>query len=141
MKYYINFSDRHGNETDEIEVTISENNIEIPDLDFNGTLDTLYKTRGFFVETETVSLPVGKRYPKGGIFSMKKLLKLVRVSEEEEIVPETTCFVLSEENKLIYIGEYNKEIIKRATTYVRRAKKTLSLYYNGQPPVVFPYVA
>ena len=43
MKYYINFSDRHGNETDEIEVTISGNNIEIPDLDFNGTLDTLYK--------------------------------------------------------------------------------------------------
>ena len=41
MKYSINFSDRHGNETDEIEVTISENNIEIPNLDFNGTLERL----------------------------------------------------------------------------------------------------
>ena len=141
MKHYINFSDRHGNETDEIEVVISENNIEIPNLDFNGTLDTLYKTRGFFVETGTVSLPVGKKYPKGGIFSMKKLLKLVGVPKEEEIVPETTCFILSQDNKLIYIGDYNKGIVERATTYVKRAKKTLSLYHNGQPPVVFPYVA
>ena len=141
MKHYINFSDQHGNETDEIEANISENNIEIPNLDFNGTLDTLYKTRGIFIETGTVSLPVGKRYPKGGIFSMKKLLKLVGVSKEEEIVPETTCFILSQDNKLIYIGDYNKGIVERATTYVKRAKKTLSLYHNGQPPVVFPYVA
>ena len=141
MKYSINFSDRHGNETDEIEVTISENNIEIPNLDFNGTLSDLYKTRGIFIETGTVSLPVGKKYPKGGIFSMKKLLKLIGVPKEEEIVPETTCFILSQDNKLIYIGDYNQGIVERATTYVKRAKKTLSLYHNGQPPVVFPYVA
>ena len=89
MKYSINFSDRYGNETDNIEVTISENSIEIPDLDFSGTLDTLYKTRGFFIETGTVSLPVGKKYPKGGIFSMKKLLKFVGLSREKrEEVPE-----------------------------------------------------
>ena len=150
MKYYINFSDRHGNETDEIEVVISENSIEVPDLDFNGTLSDLYKTRGIFVETGTVSLPVGKRYPKGGIFSIKKLLKIVGLSREKEVVPEVpdvpevpeiTCFVLSQDNKLIYIGEYNKGIVERATTYVKRAKKTVSLYYNGQAPVVFPYVA
>ena len=83
MKYCINFSDRHGNETDEIEVTISENNIEIPNLDFNGTLSDLYKTRGIFIETGTVSLPVGKKYPKGGIFSMKKLLKFVGLFEKK----------------------------------------------------------
>ena len=124
MKYSINFSDRHGNETDEIEVTISENSIEVPDLDFNGTLSDLYKTRGIFVETGTVSLPVGKRYPKGGIFSIKKLLKIVGLSREKEVVPEvpevpdvpdvpeTTCFVLSQDNKLVYIGEYNKGIVK-----------------------------
>ena len=94
MKYSINFSDRHGNETDNIEVTISENSIEIPDLDFNGTLDTLYKTRGFFVETGTVSLPVGKKYPKGGIFSMKKLLKFVGLSREKEVVPEVPEVIL-----------------------------------------------
>ena len=153
MKYSINFSDRHGNETDEIEVTISENNIEVPDLDFNGTLSDLYKTRGIFIETGTVSLPVGKKYPKGGIFSMKKLLKFVGLSREKEVVPEvpevpdvpdvpeTTCFVLSQDNKLVYIGEYNKGIVERATTYVKKAKKTVSLYYNGQAPVVFPYVA
>ena len=162
MKYYINFSDRYGNETDEIEVVISENSIEIPNLDFNGTLSDLYKTRGIFIETGTVSLPVGKRYPKGGIFSMKKLLKIVGLSREKEVVPKvpdvpevpdvpdlpdapdapkTTCFVLSQDNKLIYIGEYNKGIVERATTYVKRAKKTVSLYYNGQAPVVFPYVA
>ena len=150
MKYYINFSDRHGNETDEIEVVISENSIEIPNLDFNGTLSDLYKTRGIFIETGTVSLPVGKKYPKGGIFSMKKLLKFVGLSREKEVVPEvpdvpdvpeTTCFILSQDNKLIYIGDYNKGIVERATTYVKRAKKTLSLYHNGQPPVVFPYVA
>ena len=141
MKHYINFSDQHGNETDEIEVIIGENNIEIPNLDFNGTLSDLYKTHGIFIETGTVSLPVGKRYPKGGIFSMKKLLKLVGVPKEEETVPETTCFILSQDNKLIYIGDYNQGIVERATTYVKRAKKTLSLYHNGQPPVVFPYVA
>ena len=153
MKHCINFSDRYGNETDEIEVVISENNIEIPNLDFNGTLSDLYKTRGIFIETGTVSLPVGKKYPKGGIFSMKKLLKFVGLSKEKEVVPEvpdlpdapdppkTTCFVLSQDNKLIYIGEYNKGIVERATTYVKRAKKTVSLYYNGQAPVVFPYVA
>ena len=153
MKYSINFSDRYGNETDNIEVTISENSIEIPDLDFNGTLDTLYKTRGFFVETGTVSLPVGKKYPKGGIFSMKKLLKFVGLSREKEVVPEvpevpevpdvpkTTCFVLSQDNKLVYLGEYNKGILDRAATYVKRAKKTVSLYHNGQAPVVFPHVA
>ena len=153
MKYSINFSDRHGNETDEIEVTISENSIEVPDLDFNGTLSDLYKTRGIFVETGTVSLPVGKRYPKGGIFSIKKLLKIVGLSREKEVdpevpdlpdvpdVPKTTCFVLSQDNKLVYIGEYSKGIVERATTYVKRAKKTVSLYYNGQAPVVFPYVA
>ena len=141
MKHCINFSDRYGNETDEIEVVISENSIEIPNLDFNGTLSDLYKTRGIFIETGTVSLPVGKKYPKGGIFSMKKLLKFVGLSEEEETVPETTCFVLSEDNKLIYIGNYNQGIVERAATYVKRAKKTLSLYHNGQPPVVFPYIA
>ena len=159
MKYSINFSDRYGNETDNIEVTISENSIEIPDLDFNGTLDTLYKTRGFFVETGTVSLPVGKKYPKGGIFSMKKLLKFVGLSREKEVVPEvpnvpevpevpdvpdapkTTCFVLSQDNKLVYLGEYNKGILDRAAAYVKRAKKTVSLYHNGQAPVVFPHVA
>ena len=159
MKYSINFSDRHGNETDEIEVTISENSIEVPDLDFNGTLSDLYKTRGIFVETGTVSLPVGKRYPKGGIFSIKKLLKIVGLSREKEVVPEvpdvpdvpevpdvpdvpeTTCFVLSQDNKLVYIGEYNKGIVERATTYVKKAKKTVSLYYNGQAPIVFPHVA
>ena len=153
MKYSINFSDRHGNETDEIEVTISENSIEVPDLDFNGTLSDLYKTRGIFVETGTVSLPVGKRYPKGGIFSIKKLLKIVGLSREKEVVPDvpdlpdapdapkTTCFVLSQDNKLVYIGEYNKGIVERATTYVKKAKKTVSLYYNGQAPIVFPHVA
>ena len=147
MKYSINFSDRYGNETDNIEVTISENSIEIPDLDFNGTLDTLYKTRGFFVETGTVSLPVGKKYPKGGIFSMKKLLKFVGLSREKETdtdvpdAPKTTCFVLSQDNKLVYIGEYNKGILDRAAAYVKRAKKTVSLYHNGQAPVVFPHVA
>ena len=153
MKYYINFSDRHGNETDEIEVVISENSIEIPNLDFNGTLSDLYKTRGIFIETGTVSLPVGKKYPKGGIFSMKKLLKFVGLSREKEVVPdvpdlpevpdipETTCFVLSQDNKLVYIGEYNKGIVERATTYVKKAKKTVSLYYNGQAPIVFPHVA
>ena len=147
MKHCINFSDRYGNETDEIEVVISENSIEIPNLDFNGTLSDLYKTRGIFIETGTVSLPVGKKYPKGGIFSMKKLLKFVGLSREKEVVPEvpdvpeTTCFILSQDNKLIYIGDYNQGIVERATTYVKRAKKTLSLYHNGQPPVVFPYVA
>ena len=140
----------------EIEVVISENSIEVPDLDFNGTLSDLYKTRGIFIETGTVSLPVGKKYPKGGIFSMKKLLKFVGLSREKETVPEvpnvpevpdapdvpevpkTTCFVLSQDNKLIYIGEYNKGILDRAATYVKRAKKTVSLYHNGQAPVVFP---
>ena len=88
MKYSINFSDRHGNETDEIEVTISENNIESSQFRFQrDTRATLYKTRGIFVETGTVSLPVGKKYPKGGIFSMKKLLKFVGLSREKEVVP------------------------------------------------------
>ena len=83
MKYSINFSDRHGNETDNIEVTISENSIEIPDLDFNGTLDTLYKTRGFFVETGTVSLPVGKKIPKRRHFLNEETSKVCRAFQRE----------------------------------------------------------
>ena len=83
MKYYINFSDRHGNETDEIEVTISENSIEVPDLDFNGTLSDLYKTRGIFVETGTVSLPVGKRYPKRRHFLHKETPKDCRAFQRK----------------------------------------------------------
>ena len=66
---------------------------------------------------------------------MKKLLKFVGLSREKEVVPEvpdvpdvpdvpeTTCFVLSQDNKLVYIGDYDKGIVQRATTYVKKAKK------------------
>ena len=51
--------------------------------------------------------------------------------------PSSVCFVLRDDQHLVYIGEYNDGITKRCQTYANKARRIVNLFWNGRKPLAF----